>query len=265
MYPGYSPADHEYGKAAEEYGKAVAEAKRRGVEIPKHPDIDYQIGQGKGVKRKSLAQLRELKQGSELKRGSSGSEGEGPARKHKVNGDSSSSHMKNEGSSSQTVGAEAEDENPVFVIDTKPTPVSIPHHLSSQSKRDREERDTAGLKPKKSKTKHSGDLLSADKNADETEDISAEVEARMKAKEEKRKLKEEKKRKRESEKSEVAATTEPANVATMEIEEKPKKKKNKVKHSEDGEGKSEQKVEKKRAGDEDEGEGEKKKKRRKKD
>ena len=58
MYPGYSPADHEYGKAAEEYGKAAAEARARGIEL-KHPEAEYEIGQAKGVKRKTLAGIRE--------------------------------------------------------------------------------------------------------------------------------------------------------------------------------------------------------------
>lgn len=60
MYPGYSPADHQYGKAAEEYGRAAAEAKAKGMEI-KHTEVDYEIGQAKGVKRRTLAGIRAAK------------------------------------------------------------------------------------------------------------------------------------------------------------------------------------------------------------
>lgn len=236
MYPGYSPADHQYGKAAEEYGKAVAEAKKRGVDIPKHPDFDYQTGQGKGIKRKTLAQMRELRgEGTGSGSGSGeGSASEGPSKKHKTNGHASSG----EPAPAVKDDAPSGGDNPCFVIDTKPTPVNFDGHelVDSSSKRATETQDevTAGKKAKKSKRKHSGDLPGV---RAETEDITEEVDTRLKEKEEKRKRKEERKRKRESKEADpkteaiaVEETSKPtAEEPTVESE-VPKKKKKKVKH-----------------------------------
>ena len=267
MYPGYSPADHEYGKAAEEYGKAVAEAKRRGVEIPKHPDIDYQIGQGKGIKRKNLAQIREMQQ-SQSGSGSGTGEEDGSSRKQKVNERLGSSELKTEETPAKDTDVQTEGDNPFFIIDTKPTPVNIPGHLSSPSKREADVEVDEGKASKKSKTKHSGDFPAAPQQTEQTEDISAEVDARMREKEERRKRKEERKRKRESEKSDgavAAESAEPIAVASGGDGEKPEKKRYKLKHSANGSKMPDRTLEKKWAGGDGEGGSKKKKKKKTKE
>ena len=266
MYPGYSPADHQYGKAAEEYGKAVAEAKRKGVVIPKHPDIDYQIGQGKGIKRKSLAQIREMQQ-NQSGSGSGSGEEDPSAEKQQMNGRVGSAKVKTEETATKDMDTKTENNNPIFVIDTQPTPVNIPGHLSSHSKREAGVEATEGKTSKKPKKKHSGDLPAASARTDETEDISAEVDARMTEKEEKRKRREDKKRKRESEKSEDASTeaAEPVTDAAERIGEKPKKKKKKVENSKNGEELPDRTMEKKRAGEQGEDEGKNKKRKKNKE
>ena len=265
MYPGYSPADHEYGKAAEEYGKAVAEARKRGVEIPKHPDIEYQIGQGKGIKRDPLVQMREmggLKEQQSGSRSRSGSgEDEGPNKKQKTNGHIVPAEVKTEETNTKETDAPPEGNNPYFVIDTNPTPVNLLAHISSPSKREADTEPVEGKKSKKSKKKHSGNFAAAPVETEATEDISAEVDARLKEKEEKRKQKEEKKRKRESEKSDIAATeTGETTIGSIVGEvEKPKKKKKKVMDAESGEELPDRTMEKKRVGEKGDDEGKKKK------
>ena len=120
-----------------------------------------------------------------------------------------------------------EDGNPYFVIDTNPTPVNIPVIPNRSIKRSMELQspdETAAKKSKKSKTHHGSDSigLATEKHV-EFEDISGEVDARLKEKEEKRKRKEERKRKRQSETSII--DTEPVEEA-VEVE-KPKRKKTK--------------------------------------
>ena len=261
MYPGYSPADHEYGKAAEEYGKAVAEAKTRGVDIPKHPDIDYKIGQGKGIKNKSLVQIREMHQ-TQSGSGNGSGEDDAPVKQPLANGRGGSTKVKTDETASKDTDSQTESKDPVFIIDTKPTPVKIPDHLSS-SKREADAETSEPGPSKKSKKKHHGDRPAAPTQPAETDDISAEVDARMKEKEEKRKRKEEKKRKRESEKSEYPTleAVDPVTPAVTMDGEKPKKKKKKVQQSENGEELPDRTMEKKRAGEGVEEEGKKKKKR----
>ena len=160
------------------------------------------------------------------------------------------------------------DGNPYFVIDTNPTPVNIPVNPNRSIKRSMESQspdETAAKKSKKSKTHHGGDPvgLGTEKHV-EFEDISGEVDARLKEKEEKRKRKEERKRKRQSESSII--DTEPV-VEVIEAE-KPKRKKTK-KLAEGLENKltSDEAIMKKRPGSNDEGQadkGKKKKKRQKK-
>ena len=59
MYPGYSPADHQYGKAAQEVGQEWAEAKRKGVEFqPAKDGPQYEIGQASKRRKKSIEETR---------------------------------------------------------------------------------------------------------------------------------------------------------------------------------------------------------------
>lgn len=247
MYPGYSPADHEYGKAAEEYGRAAAKARAKGIDIT-HPDAEYNIGQAKGVKRKTLAGIREAKAAREAARVSGlGSASDGASRKE------ASMPATTNGAISEEKAQEAtpEDEQPAFFIDTNPTPVKLPGISNHPVKRSASPPEPMeGKKHKKAKKKHDGEIPKGEEShAAEFEDISGEVDARMKEKEEKRKQREEKKRKRLSEGD--SATAADAPNAAGEIG-KPKKKKPK---KSDDEVLADRTASKKRAG-EDNGEAE---------
>ena len=63
-----------YGEAAEEFGKSVSEAKKRGESVELPNGIEYEIGQSRGIKRKTLADIREATEQKRLKsEGGSGS------------------------------------------------------------------------------------------------------------------------------------------------------------------------------------------------
>ena len=224
MYPGYSPADHEYGKAAEEYGKAAAEARAQGIEL-KHPDAEYQIGQAKGVKRKTLAEIREEKaakgKASDVGSGSGTGSGSEELVKQKTkrqattNGKSSTEKVQEAVDSVNAfTAAVSEGENPYFVVDTKPSPVNIPGLPLQPLKRSASPPEPVEAKKnKKAKKKHDGAMPKGeDAPQVKTEDISEQVDARMREKEEKRKMKEKKKRKQDAddgpEQSHLAAEVE---------------------------------------------------------
>lgn len=269
MYPGYSPADHEYGKAAEEYGKAAAEARAMGVEL-KHPDAEYKIGQAKGVKRMTLAQIRETQaaqqgtsgSGSGIGSGSDGSIKQQVKEPTITNGQASREKIQE---------ATPEGDNPYFIIDTKPTPVNIPGMSSQPLKRSASPHEAVETKKnKRAKNKHDGEISTQEDSQEvKTEDISEQVDARMKEKEQKRKMKEEKKRKRESEVEPTAIAEEPQAAAepsatAAEVERPIKKRKSKKVKEEPLPDRT---VLKKRPGEHDgeaeDGEGKKKKKRKK--
>ena len=274
MYPGYSPADHEYGKAAEEFGRVAADARAKGVEI-KHPEVEYEIGQAKGIKRRTLAAMRKVSAAKGQASGSgSGSGSEGPTTQ--VPNEKATSQEKAEDEKAKT--STPEGDNPFFVIDTKPTPVNLPGIMNQPVKRSASPSGSPETKKqKKAKRHHEGELPTSEGAVKvEFEDISGEVDARMKEKEEKRKLKEEekrklreeRKRKRESEgeQTEAAkahATSSDTPAAAVEVE-TPKKKK--VKKSKEEE-LADRTLENKRAGEDIEeaadGEGKKMKKRKK--
>lgn len=230
MYPGYSPADHQYGEAAQEFGAAWSVAKAEGVEFKPRPDgPQYEMAQAKGVKKSTLAGIRAAKAARGEGTGS-GSGSEAPAARSTSNGATTNGNKED---------VKSEDGNPYFMVDTNPTPVNLPgvsHQLEKRTSDTQAPEDpTSHRKSKKVKTKHDGEPTALKEKRVEFEDISAEVDARLKEKGEKRKRKEEKKRKRASDEvpDAVAETaTEPVEAAT-ELE-KPKKKKSK-KTGENGE------------------------------
>lgn len=158
MYPGYSPADIEYGEASAAMGHSVGKMQAEGQkwELPADGP-EYKIGQARGAKRTLV-----------FRKDSGASVENGEPEKA---ADSTNEDPAADGG-----------ENPYFVIDTNPTPIKLGKKRSAEDESE----------PKKKKTK-TGEEASI-----ETEDISAEVEARLKAKEEKRRAKEEKKRRRSS-------------------------------------------------------------------
>ncbi|KAI9838202.1 MAG: hypothetical protein M1838_004654 [Thelocarpon superellum] len=219
MYPGYSPADHEYGEASMEAGAAISEAKKRGIDVLKDPSLPtYQIGQAHGAKRQMMFQHRD-KPANGPSNGTSQPEGESRNAK------------------APQEAAPADGDNPYFVIDTHPTPVDATSASQPTKKRGSADQSTpearGGKKVKKAKT----EAAAAIQPQVEFEDISAEVDARLKAKEEKRRRKEEKKRKRESGDSamDVDVETKDENRAEVEVE-KPTKKKLKKKPKREKEG-----------------------------
>jgi hypothetical protein len=196
MYPGYSPAHIKYGKAAGEFGQAIGEMKARGENWEPANGTEYEIGQSHGAKRKMYFQKDRME--------STGSEGA----------------PKTASAQSVKEGEPKEEEILGFVIDIEPTHVKLPGGLSKRPLEDESE----GAEKKKDRTKKK---LKEDKEKEcviKTEDISAEVNARLKAKEEKKKLKEEKKRRRESSGDEE------------KVIKKPKTDKLKKREAEDGEG-----------------------------
>lgn len=201
MYPGYSPADIEYGKAAGEFGQALGELKAQGVhvEMPANGP-EYKIGQAHGAKRKHLSKERTQSTGSE------GVTKQSPAEPEHANDGENG-------------------ENPYFVIDTNPTPVVV---LGDSKKRRLENGSESEMAEKKDKKKKKS--KKEDQPVIETEDISAEVDARLKAKEEKKKRKREstgdgekevKKSKKEKSKKHAA---EEGGEDSRDFEEKKKKK-----------------------------------------
>ena len=204
MYPGYSPADHVYGTAAMEYGSAAAKARAQGIELKPAGGIEYEVGQGRGIKRKKLAEMRAKNSQDGSGSGSgSGTDNAPPT----TNGKTSETKTEKLKVAEQSTATD----QPGFFIDTEPTPVDL---LVSEkaSKRDVPEPVPAEeTKPKKIKKKHEGKGPDApEKGQIETEDIRAEVDERMKQKEEKRRKKEEKKRKQEAEALGAQLSEEPA-------------------------------------------------------
>jgi len=241
MYPGYSPADHIYGEAANEYGKAVAEAKRLGLPIPADPNgPQYVEGQSIVSKKQALANANANANSSQALSGSSTAELTKSPRQN----------------AEQKAGDETNGDVPLFVIDSNPTPVNLQQAEDEKTKKsEKKKRRTSTTKdgePRKKKAK----TVASEPEADpeemdgvepttapaapvvDTEDISADVDARLKAKEEKRKRKEgkaEKKRKRSQEDSSmVVGEVEDAPAVAVESS-KPSKKKVKTDEAAQGE------------------------------
>ncbi|KAL9120846.1 MAG: hypothetical protein Q9187_002595 [Circinaria calcarea] len=229
MYPGYSPADHQYGEAAQEFGAAWSAAKSNGLEFKPPPDgPQYEMAQAKGVKKSTLAGIRAAKAARGEGSGSgSGSGSEAPTARSTSNGVSTNGNKED----AKSEDATKENGNPYFVVDTNPTPVNLPgisHQPAKRTSDEQSPKETGHRKSKKAKTKHEGEPVAIKEKRVEFEDISAEVDARLKEKEEKRKRKEEKKRKRVSDEAPDAAAETVAEAVEVATEvEKPKKKKSK--------------------------------------
>jgi hypothetical protein len=235
VYPGYSPADHIYGEAAAEYGAMIAEARRQGKEIKSDPDgIEYVVGQSQLSARE---QLEKVKKSFAAKKARQGGETSKEVEREQENGE-------------PMEGVEqTADASQLFMVDSNPTPVHIlqnkPDASFSKSKNeanDKTKRRVSGSdeqvqtacevpedshKRKRAKPENAGQAVSDSKPLVEEDDISAEVDQRLKEKEERRRRKAEKKRKRESGSSQVAVEG-ATNVRAEELQvEKPEKKKHK--------------------------------------
>jgi hypothetical protein len=236
MYPGYSPADHIYGEAAAEYGAMIAEARRQGKEIRSDPNgIEYVVGQ---------SQLSAREQLEEVKKSLA-------AKSAKQNEETSKEAELDQGNGEPMEGMEqTADASQLFMVDSNPTPLHVLQNKSdaSSSRNKNKANDKAKRrvsvqdeqaypvseapedfhKKKKVKIAKVEEGLSESKPLVEEDDISAEVDQRLKEKEERRRRKAEKKRKRESGSSQVEAVESinmPAEENQVKIPERKKHKK----------------------------------------
>lgn len=222
IYPGDSLSDVEYGKAAKEYGELTARAGAEGKEI-KPEGLGYVVGQSRGQTQK---RARRMSENGALGDNASGVDIIGP--KTSIEADATSIRKENVRA---TDGAPKE-ERPPFVVDTKPTPVHVSDHSIGQTKQRNEAREPVTTNfSKKAKKKHEGPLPEAHQTNEEVlqsavefEDISAEVNARMKDKEEMRIRKEEKKAKGASEKTKRKAALDRSEGKKRKGKEKNKRK-----------------------------------------
>jgi hypothetical protein len=236
MYPGYSPADHIYGEAAAEYGAMIAEARRQGKEIKSDPNgIEYVVGQSQLSAREQLEEVKKSFAAKKAKRNATSTEAE-----------------RDQGNGEPMEGVEqTADMSQLFMVDANPTPVSalqnMPENSSSKGKNkanDKAKRSVSLLEdqanaageapedshqPKRVKTAKAEEATIEPKPLVEEDDISAEVDRRLKEKEERRRRKMEKKRKRESDSSQV----ERVETAEEPVEETQIAKPNKKKHKKD--------------------------------
>ncbi|KAI9763068.1 MAG: hypothetical protein M1835_007947 [Candelina submexicana] len=188
MYPGYSPADIEYGKAAQEAGQVIAQVKASGGQWQPAPDgPQYSVGKVHGGKRKAMFQK--------------------PKDEERQDGDITQQTGTNDKAATNGDDKGGEGETLSFVVDTNPPPVNISDVGKKSNKR-----SSANPSPPEPVAKKSKKAKTKEEPKVDTEDISAEVDARMKdkdaKKEEKSKQKrEEKKRKRSMDASDVAAAS----------------------------------------------------------
>lgn len=265
-HSGYLPTKYERENAAGEYEKSASASRTQGVD-PKSTQSDDALRQEARVKRPKLgdASLRTpVYESSSMNGTDSGSDGlvANSPRPRTVNvrdeGDIAKSDEAVSANGDATLGKKARP----FVLEANSSPSNLAG-LTKSPKRNSSPRDNKeGKKTKKAKTHHfDGEKSSPlEKIEVEFEDISQEVDARLKEKEEKRKRKKDKKRKKSADiASDVAA---PDESTIFEGPERSKKKK-KLKQNDDAP--AEATEVKKRAGAEtDEGQGERRKKKRKK-
>lgn len=247
MYPGYSPGHFEYGKAAEEFGRYASEAKRQGKDI-KLDGVDYEVGQSKGLGHLTLAQIRAAK-GEKSTTGSGSDSGAGPSG---LSAATKKGKIPDGGDENHGAGEQ------MFFMDSNPTPVNLPGAANSSAKRRALPEPVEANTSKKQKKNHDGRATQSNNPAEdpaepvrvEFEDISGEVDARLKEKEEKRKRKKEKeakKRKRESERlSIITAEAPPATDS-------PKPKNKKMKKSDESNEASASPLKKRSATDDEQG------------
>jgi hypothetical protein len=234
MYSGHSPADHIYGEAAAEYGAMFVEARRQGKEIKSDLNgIEYVVGQ---------SQLSTRDQLEEVKKSFA-------AKKAEQNAVSSEVGRDQENGEPMEGVEQTADVSQLFVVDSNPAPVSAlqntPEHSSSKGKNRANDKAKRSIslhedqsnavseasedshRPKRVKIAQADEATIEPKPLVEEDDISAEVDRRLKEKEESRRRKMEKKRKRESDSSQVERV-EAAEVPTEETQvAKPAKKKHK--------------------------------------
>ncbi|KAI4290019.1 MAG: hypothetical protein L6R35_000710 [Caloplaca aegaea] len=236
MYPGYSPANHEYGKAAEEFGRYASAAKQKGIDL-KADGIDYKVGQSKGLGHMTLAQIRAANAGKGETASSASDVGTAAAAATAAPKTSKVSEKKGEGESNTAAEETPTAGDPMFFMDPNPTPLHLSTAANSSAKRKATPEPPVDANTSKKQKKKHGEAPKPDEAQEpvepvriEYEDISGEVDARLAEKEERRKLKEQR---REEKKNKRKRDSEGSVGGAVAGEEKPKKKKKKVKPEED--------------------------------
>ncbi|KAI9845497.1 MAG: hypothetical protein M1837_004836 [Sclerophora amabilis] len=190
VHPVSHSADHTPDVPRQDAGRDVEEL-RRGTQTKSYPkSLDpkvegYTIGQRHGLKRKFTVQIKDQDTNGQAGSVRKGAHGSG---QQKVE--------TSDGKRDNTPVDEVSD-NPYFVIDTKPSPVNLANRSKPKIKVSADIPRSESSEKRKSK-KRKTDKSSKQTPVTEFEDISAEVDTRLREKEEKRKRKEEKKRKRDS-------------------------------------------------------------------
>lgn len=264
MHPEYLSVDYEQGNAAEECDQSASETRNQDADI-KPAESDDALGQERRAKRTKFGHVRAS---IAAHKSGTGSGLNGPvansSEPRAVNGLAEGPKAEG-GMATSANGDEAFDKGkPLFVIDVNPTPVNLAGITIQSPKRGPSLGDNdEGKQTKKAKTYQIDDNVEPsppEKAEVEFEDISQEVDARLKEKEEKRKRKKGKKRKKGADVT--SDVTAPDITTTAEEPGRPKKK-NKFRQNYDAP--VEATETKKRSGAEsDEGQVERKRKRRKK-
>ncbi|KAL8974266.1 MAG: hypothetical protein Q9197_001493 [Variospora fuerteventurae] len=235
MYPGYSPANHEYGKAAEEFGRYASAAKQKGIDL-KADGIDYKVGQSKGLGHMTLAQIRAANAGEGGTASSASNVGMAAAAAAAPK-TSKVSEKKGEGEPNTAAEKTPTAGDPMFFMDPNPTPLNLSTAANSSAKRKATPEPPLDANTSKKQKKKHGEAPKPDEAQEpvepvriEYDDISGEVDARLAEKEERRKLKEQRREEKKN-KNKRKRDSEGSVSGAVAAEEKPKKKK--VKPEED--------------------------------
>lgn len=231
------PASYQQGKAPEEYEKSTSATRTQGVDS-QPTQFDDALGQETRIKRTKLGdasvRIAAYKSGP-MNRAESGLDRlvANSPEPRTINGQDEG--PKEESSTVRSANGDVtyEKQEPLFVIDVNPTPVSLTGIAIKSPKRGSSPGEIdEGQEVKKAKTHHiDGEGPSPEIFEVEYEDISQEVDARLKEKEEKRKRKKDKKRLRgEDITSDIAA---PDATTTAEEPGRPKRKKKKLRQNHD--------------------------------
>lgn len=228
---GRSLEDDRLGKTAKAHGQASSSAKSQRIRINPRKSR-HEIDEVKATKQNPFGNLgTAIRSENKGRTGSGSGSDSGESTEKDLKRDSTNNQSQEEDTSEHSDGELMEDGNPAFFVDINPTPVDLPTMKVKLPKRDASLLDHNEVKKhKKLKKKHSGHLPGTiGYEGIEFEDISQEVDARLKEKEERRKHKEgKKKRKRESEESVVVeAADEESGSTQLDISKKKKSKKTK--------------------------------------
>lgn len=257
---------YEHENAAEEHEQPASAFRMQGIDT-KPTQFDDAFSRETSAKRTKLGAVGpsiNTYQSSFMSGTDSGSNGLMANSSKPRTGNGQDESQKAESSTTKSVNGDAtlEKQETVFFNDVNPTPMNLERATIKSLKRGSSPDDNnEGKKPKKTKTRHIDDEESSPLAEAEVEfeDISQEVDARLKEKEEKRKRKKEKKRKSTDIISDGAA---PDAINIAEGAPRSKKKK-KLRHNHDALVEA-SKVKKRSGAGSDEGQGERRKKKHKK-